>query len=517
MTRWIALLLAALLGVVVVGIGNAQEPSTAIARTPITLPGAQEPHTPPEYNRAVAFRYYREGAETPGIVLVLIPGVNSGPNTLDILARELLGQDANLEVWVTAPRATLLQDRRGIAAALDYRSPDFALGYYYGTLSIDGATYHPLAPDAVGYAAYWGLDVHLRDVRAVVQEVHRRYPGARVVLGGHSLGGILSALYAGYDFDRVPGPRQAPLANGVPAPSLGAGARDLDGLLLLDGVPLALVPRLTGGQYMNGIHLPVLPQVPGVNELLGTSGRRRVGPFTDIAEIARPNDSILLDVIATYAYFRPDAASYLPFSPWHGLPITNEAVLGTIFSDQVERNLFVRASVGSPLGIFPRVPDPANVSRAGLLDLATGHPAPGHALIAWIPYDRTQPPGHVDLRALERAILMPGADFTQWYVPWRLALDMGLAVSLDTSDEFARRYASLTQVKYTRLPLLILGAGNGLIRSPQQMSFYRAHIATPPDQVTVEIFPGYSHLDLVDAVDNPAVTRIVGWLGTMLH
>jgi len=517
MTRPIALLLAALLGVAVVGTGDAQEPATAIARSPITLPGAQEPHTPPEYNRAVAFRYFREGAEAPGTVLVLIPGVNSGPNTLDILARGLLGRDADLEVWVTAPRATLLQDRRGIAAALDYRSPDFALGYYYGALSIDGATYHPLSPDAVGYAAYWGLDVHLRDVHAVVQEAHRRYPGARVVLGGHSLGGILSALYAGYDFDRVPGPSQVPLADGVPAPSLGAGARDLNGLLLLDGVPLALVPRLTGGQYMNGIHLPVLPEVPGVTDLLGTSGRRRVGPFTDVEEIARPSDSILLDVLATYAYFRPDAASDVPFGPGRGLPITNEALLGAIFSDQVERNLFVRASVGAPLGVFARVPDPASVNRTGLLDLAAGGPAPGHALIEWIPYDRSQPPGHVDLRALETAILRPGADFTQWYVPWRLALDLGLAVSLDTSDEFARRYASLTQVQYTRLPLLILGAGNGLIRSPEQTALYRAHIATPPDQVSVEILQGYSHLDLADAVDNPAVTRIIGWLRAMLH
>ena len=102
-----------------------------------------------------------------------------------------------LEVWITAPRPTLLQDRRGVEAALAYRNPDFALGYYYGSLEIDGHRFHLLKGPEVPYMAYWGLDVHLRDIDAVVREIHAQYPHVRIVLGGHSLGGILAAAYAG--------------------------------------------------------------------------------------------------------------------------------------------------------------------------------------------------------------------------------------------------------------------------------------------------------------------------------
>src|ERR1700737_3212813 len=81
-------------------------------RTLVDLPGANEPHTPSTYNRARAFRYARPGGPAPSTVLVLIPGLNSGPNTMDILARALLGGPGpSLEVWVSASRPTLLQDR----------------------------------------------------------------------------------------------------------------------------------------------------------------------------------------------------------------------------------------------------------------------------------------------------------------------------------------------------------------------------------------------------------------------
>ncbi len=508
-----AVTVGAVLVAACIGPGAAQPSAGAVERAPVNVPGDREPHTPDVYNRAVAFRYFTPGAPAPAVVLVLIPGLNSGPNTLDILARQLVRRDARLEVWIVAPRATLLQDRRGIEAALAYQNPDFALGYYYGGLPIDGDTYHPLSANAVAYAAYWGLDVHLRDIHAIVAEAHRRDPGGHVVLGGHSLGGILAALYAGYDFDRVPGPEPVAMDHGVPTPSPGAGAHGLSGLLLLDGVPLSLIPRLTGGQYLDGVHIPLLPRIPGVRALV----RRLAAPFTDIQDVARPRDSILLDVIAVYAYLRPHAASRLPFPPRDGLAITNEALLGAIFSDRMQRDLLVRASIGAPLGVFKEIPDPASLRPDGLLDLASGEPAPGHALIGWIPYTQTEPRGRVDLRAFNAAMLRPGADFTQWYVPWRLVLDLGLAAGLDTSDEFARRYASLTQVRYMDVPVLVLGAGEGLVRRPQTAAFYLRHIATPSADQSVEILPGFTHLDIENAVDNPAVPRILAWLDRMLH
>ena len=121
------------------------------------------------------------------------------------------------------------------------------------------------------------------------------------------------------------------------------------------------------------------------------------------------------------------------------------------------------------------------------------------------------------VRELIEAILRPGGDFTEWYFPWRLLLDAALAAPLDPEDPFAGRYFSLTHVGDTRLPMLIFGAGHGLVRSAGATEYYLRHVATPPDRVTVKIFPDFSHLDIADADPNPAVPMILTWLRTVIH
>jgi hypothetical protein len=118
---------------------------------------------------------------------------------------------------------------------------------------------------------------------------------------------------------------------------------------------------------------------------------------------------------------------------------------------------------------------------------------------------------------LLRAILRPGGDFTEWYFPWRLVLDLGLAASLEPDDGFAQQYFHLTHVRDTTLPMLILGAGRGLVRSEGVTDFYRNHVTTPRDRITVKIFPEFSHLDIEDAEPNPAVPLILNWLQSVVH
>jgi hypothetical protein len=483
----------------------------AVTRTLVDVLGAAEPHTPSQYNRGQAFRYALEGAAAPSTVLVLIPGLNSGPNTMDLIARALLtAHGPGLEIWITAPRPTLLQDRRGIAAALAYRHPDFALGYYYGALEIDGRRFQLLTGTEISYMAYWGLDVHLRDIDAIVREAGTRYPGVRVVLGGHSLGGILAATYAGYDFAAVPGSPASPPR----PPDIGAGR--LAGLVFIDGLPVRVPLRLTRDQYLHGLWVPFFGRIPGLDALTDPDPTRRAAPFTKTRKLARTKDSILLDVLSVYAYLRPKAASYFPFPPRRGIRITNEALLAAIFSDQMQPDRLIRANVERPIGVFATVPDPANINHHGLLDLHSGYPAAGESLIR-LPEGPATPRPRVSIQKLLSAILLPGGDFTEWYFPWRLVLDLGLASSLQPSDAFAQQYMSLTHVGDTALPMLIIGAGTGLVNSTQVTEFYRAHVATPPDRVTIKIFPEFSHLDVEDADPNPAVPLILTWLTSVVH
>lgn len=517
-------LLAALVSAVLLGVAPAVRateiggPAAAIpvpvTRELINVPGAAEPHTPRSLNRALAFRYHRPDGPVPSVVLVLTPGMTSGANTLDLLARALLAESGpDFEVWVTTPRSALLEDRRGIEAALVHQNPDLALAYYYGNLAIDGRTFHRLTGMEVPYAAYWGLDVHLRDIRAIIRTVHVRYPGALVVLGGHSLGGILAALYAGYDFGRIPGD-DSPPSSGTP---LDIGAGDVAGLLLLDGVPIKLGLGITPAGYLHGFWLPILGRIPGVDSLTSMNPRTRSWPFMPVNQFNQALESILFDVISVYAYLRPEAASHIPFYPRRGLAITNEALVAAILSDQMQPGLLTRASVEAPLGIFQRVPDPTGINPSGLLDLQSGQPVPGEQLIRLPDHDQWRP-GLVDFRTLLAAILRPGADFTQWYFPWRLPLDIGFAADdLDTSDPFSGHYMSLTHVRDTALPIFIIGAGRGFVRSPQVAEFYRSHIATPPWKVSVRILDGYSHLDIGLAAPNPAVPLILDWLRSVVR
>ena len=484
--------------------GAVQESAQDVTREPIHLPGAQEPHTPPALNRALAFRYYLPGAPHPSTVLVLNSGIGSGANTLDLLARALVTVPGH-EVWVVTRRSALLQDNRGIAAAVAYGNPDFALGYYYGNLQIDGHTFRHLTTSDVAFAAYWGLDVHLRDIRAIVREVHRRYPLARIVLGGHSLGGILAALYAGYDFGRVPGVLAATdVAEDI-------GARDLSGLLLLDGLPINIRLLTAPHRYLHGFWLPNIGRIPGVNDLTSADPRRQVWPFLQTHRLHRTEQSILFDVLCAYAYLRPGEASYFPYYPRRGLAITNDALLAAVLSDQMQPDLLIRATIPPPLGVFQRVLDPAGLNPRGLFDLQTGQPMPGEPVIRVAPEDPHTPP-RVSLRTLLGAILRPGADFTQWYLPWRLVLDVGLAADLQPSTPFAQQFVGLTHMRDTALPILIVGAGHGLIRSPEMARFYESNISTPPAHVTVIILDDYTHFDLEVATPNPAIPLILAWL-----
>lgn len=485
-----------------------------VLRELVNVAGAPEPHTPAEFNRGMAFRYFLPGSPAPSTIVVLIPGLNSGPNTIDILARGLLeSHGPGLEVWITVPRPTLLQDRRGVETALAYRHPDFALGYYYGSLEIDGHRFNLLKGPEVPFMAYWGLDVHLRDIFAIVREVRARYPRGRVVLGGHSLGGVLAAAYAGYDFAEIPG---SPATNPPKPPEIGAA--HLAALLLIDGVPMPLPLRLSPHAYRHGLHIPLVRvSIPGVDSLTDPDPHMRVAPFTQTRKLARTKDSILFDVVSVYAYLRPQQPSYFPFFPRRfGLRITNEALVAALLSDQMQPDRLIRANVEVPMGIFATVPDETYINPRGLFDLQSGYSLPGEPLIR-LPRPEEKAAPRVPIRRLLEAALRPGADFTEWYFPWRLVLDLGLAASVPPGDAFANRYFHLTHVRDTALPMLILGAGHGLVRSEGATDFYRRQVATPRDLITVKIFRDFSHLDIEDAVPNPAVPLILTWLASVVH
>ncbi|MFE5398579.1 alpha/beta hydrolase [Streptomyces sp. NPDC056568] len=138
-------------------------------------------------------------------VLVLLGGREGGAGVFRHTARALASAGDDLQVWAVDRREQNLADLSGFA-----ESPEQATEYYLG------GHYQVQDPAASAFAAQWGLEVLLEDVRRVVREAS---DGGRrdVVLGGVSVGGSEALLYAAWDFDGTP------------------GYRDLAGLAVVDG------------------------------------------------------------------------------------------------------------------------------------------------------------------------------------------------------------------------------------------------------------------------------------------
>jgi pimeloyl-ACP methyl ester carboxylesterase len=152
-------------------------------------------------------------------VLVLSPGTSAGAAYFKPLAEDIVERtNGRWQVWSVERRENQLEDhsvldefKRGHATAHQ------VFDYYLGWLVDPSITDHfQLIPDSsVGFARRWGMNVEIEDLRRVVEAADGR--GRRVILGGHSLGGSITTAYATWDF------------NGK------AGARDLDGLVYIDG------------------------------------------------------------------------------------------------------------------------------------------------------------------------------------------------------------------------------------------------------------------------------------------
>ena len=227
-------------------------------------------------------------------------------------------------------------------------------------------------PKGASFVAGWGLAVQTADIRAVVRRASAG--GTRkVVLGGHSRGASQAAAYAAWDFGGRP------------------GYRDLAGLVLIDG---GLLGFIGNGEKQ--------PYTPATARKAVADARKQ--PFNDIIGLGIPAIAqIFGQLVGTYATQAPDAASAIqdePIVPANLKPefrVTNEAFFGTIFDKTY-----------SPAGFE------GLRTRSGAL-AESGDPR------AWISGERTP------IERLSKAFSALDPDFTEWYFPQRLIIDVAAA------------------------------------------------------------------------------------------
>jgi pimeloyl-ACP methyl ester carboxylesterase len=191
------------------------------------LPGFKAPGTPAKYNEVGVLEIGPPSAKN---VLVLNPGTSASAAYFAPLARTIVARAKGWQVWSVERRENLLEDHSMLNRVKAGNAGGKALfDYYLGHTTDTSVTNHfEFIPDGkVRFARKWGMRVEIEDLRRVVQRARRN--GRRVVVGGHSLGGTITAAYATWDFGGKP------------------GAKGLAGLVFIDGGS-SPTPNLTEAQ-----------------------------------------------------------------------------------------------------------------------------------------------------------------------------------------------------------------------------------------------------------------------------
>lgn len=320
-----------------------------------------------------------------------------GVNDFHLLARALVSQsNGRLEVWAIERRNNLLEDTRGMESAQARHDPQIALDYYFHRRHRPGAGL--LARERTPWMRHWGLATALFDLRAAVRRArHVVGDTGSVLLGGHSLGGMLAQCYAAWDFDGRP------------------GYRDLDGLVLIDGAVGGPAWTETMGlaQYREGHDAIAAGEVFWDQPARGASPHIAVlAQVTAMAVLLpqwRRQPSLVLPYVTQFFHLPSDVA------------LTNAATLGYLIDAETSPIASYRTHVGAL--------DPTPIGEVG-----------GRPLLGWRSHRDCGEP--TDLETVARALLqIDGANGMEWYASRRLNAEVDLSSNLDSHDPTTRDLA----------------------------------------------------------------------------
>jgi pimeloyl-ACP methyl ester carboxylesterase len=440
---------------------------SSVRTTYISLPGYNEPTTPDEYDKALYLRYFLPD-ETTDTVVVMMPGIFGGATSVDNLARQMVAAMPNLEVWAVDRRANLLEDLSKMQESLRTRNPKTAYDYYITNVGTEKG-FQPIPPDEVRFMGEWSLEVHLRDLHEVIKAAKVTAP--RVILAGHSLGGAIVGYYAAFKF------------------ADGGGYEHLDGLLLIDGA----LGR-TGGfdREPEGLNLGPLELIPGIEGLREGRG----SPYMSFG--LTPEFYARREAIAMLARFEPDA---LFSGDGFSFPLTNRAAVGVREDEHYASSTVFSSSLGKAVNATFAGNLTAVIlgGRQGVYSQSVTGVVEGKDFVDW---EQASEVSNID--SVVKSWTNAYSNRSEWYFPIRLAIDIGqYDVRLENSDIFIPNSRVTT-------PTLAVGGGRGLCQTLEGFAAYSN--ARVGSLFSSYVIPGFTHLDMVQATDNPLVGIFKAWL-----
>ena len=520
-------------------------------------------------------------AENTDAMLVMLPGILEGANGFEYLGRQLVYmakvQDGlNLEVWAVERRNNRLED----LSAANYIEAELAAGnltaeeagyaamdYYYLGEELNGRTFDGWLRDPdVPFLSEFGLRLDTEDVFTVIQamvpdlETRKR----KVFVGGHSMGGMMTTFFAGWDLD------------GDPDTLDDAGYNNCAGMFGFD----------TTVSSVSGIMEPILGLLP--EELYDIVGNMTEGLYANLLESLRndPNSNrilpfpmidceamALLEAVGMMADYGPDDECSIirdvPYSGnvdmllrflfsrdlqtfMDGIPqltdfrVTNEAMLGVVFDDSFALIGMIQNSMGFLGGGAVVEKDfPISELLQGipiLGDMLGGFLGSGDYFIAndagpspfelgrgplyhWVNFDEVgddadpdfQDTGGeityttitnevADIQDVARVIYKGPTNLTEWYFSTRLIADF-MAALFPYGTEYGLNFMHDDQAM--ELPMIEFIAGGGM------MGDMLGEI--PPELDLERLFlEGYNHMDVLTASANTPGRRENGVLRPLI-
>jgi hypothetical protein len=358
-------------------------------------------------------------------VVVALSGLHAGNNGFDYYAKQLVSlaradKGMNVEVWALDRRVNNLEDTTGLNEAErlgrtgDLQGAVNALnGYYYGGTSINGQTFKGFITDqSAPYLSEFGLKVAMEDIYTLIktafpdQSVRKR----RVYVAGDSLGAVMTADFACWDFDGNPNTTADIGYNNV------AGVIALDALMTPNAVPinqdvLKIVADYLPGEFQNLINSTSLTTYASTLNMLRKGTMDVLMPTSELGYV--PTTYLGVEVNAMMADAAPDQESTfyrdtadLEFDPrsdvilriamskdlWQFLGgdvfqkkvrWTNEALFGIVFDNNFNPITMNESAMGFLSGPVSEKSFPAIGNMDAILPSSLWYPMSG-----FMPYDK---------------------------------------------------------------------------------------------------------------------------------
>ena len=449
-------------------------------------------------------------AKAADAVFVMIPGFLGGATSFDQIARNTVRRaaqaDRHVEYWALDRRANCVEDNRGLRAAARAKDATVAFDYYWGGKPVNGQTFQGFVPpEDAEYLSHFGLERTMEDWYTVLRTGIPGQPrrARKVICGGHSLGGPLTASFASWDFD------------GDPATKKDAGYKQCAGLAGLDttfsvsggsgggttGESGDLIAASGASPYVNAPPLTpetiLVPMVFGVGAFFEPQATNLIDELPHTTNIDLSQRLLFSRDAAHFATGEPDIREF---------NLTNQVALGGILDDNSAGLSILRASTGQVVG-GPLVDKNFPAPGGGHLALPED---PATPLYSWQNYRQTGKPGAemplndegrpyttregevTDMRQFSRAMFEGPTNFTEQYFPTRIF-----------TEAIGASGGGFEQLQYdgpSLRPGLLIQAGDS---DDNDASDEGPPLrGDPPNDMKLSreiIIPGYNHLDVATA------------------